>query len=133
MRQKIIVIPSSHSKICGVCNTILSDVKSLHYTDDDIFGIHLAMEEAIVNAVKHGNNDDESKKVRIEYSVTRERFEIKIHDEGTGFRPSQVPDPREGDNVFKAGGRGLLLMKAYMDTVEYNVQGNCVHMVKIKK
>jgi len=133
MQQKTIVIPSSHSHICGVCNTILTDVKNLNFSDDDIFGIHLAMEEAIINAVKHGNNADESKKVRIEYCITHEKFDIKIVDEGTGFKPREVPDPREGNNVFKASGRGLLLMKTYMDSVEYNAQGNCVHMIKIKK
>jgi serine/threonine-protein kinase RsbW len=133
MQQKTIVIPSSHSQICCVCNTILSDVKSRHFSDDDIFGIHLAVEEAIINAVKHGNNGDESKNVRINYFVTDEKFDIEIVDEGVGFTPKDVPDPRQGNNVFKASGRGLLLMKAYMDSVEYNVHGNCVHMVKIKK
>lgn len=131
IRNKI-VIPSVQTDICSVCSRILSDVKSCSFSQDEIFGIHLAMEEALINAVKHGNKLDKSKAVKIEYSVTPDKFDVLIEDEGPGFKPCEVPDPRDDENLYKASGRGVLLMRAYMDKVEYLGRGNLVHMCKSK-
>lgn len=130
--QRTIVIQSSHDLVHQLCKNILDEVKDNHFSSNDIFGIHLAIEEAMMNAVKHGNKQDPLKKIQVEYSVTPEIFDISIIDEGGGFTPAQVPDPRCGENLYKATGRGLLLMKAYMDCVEYNKAGNSVHMIKYK-
>lgn len=131
-QTSVIEFASDASKVSGVCDKIISMAKENSFSDDDIFGIHLSLEEALVNAVKHGNKSDVNKKVRVEYLVDRESLSVSISDEGCGFKPDNVPDPRCGDNVFKLGGRGVLLIKEYMDCVEFNESGNTITMVKFK-
>jgi serine/threonine-protein kinase RsbW len=130
--QRTVVIQSSHDLVHTLCKEILNEAKSNYFSPNDLFGIHLSIEEAMVNAVKHGNNDDPLKKLHVSYTITQTIFDISIEDEGCGFRPAAVPDPRCGENLYKATGRGLLLMKAYMDSVEYNEAGNRVRMIKHK-
>lgn len=91
------------------------------------------LEEAFLNAVKHGNKMDPTKMVTLEYSVDEEKVEIRMTDEGEGFDPRSIPDPRVGENLYRPEGRGLLLMNAYMDVVEYNEQGNGLRMVRYKR
>ena len=107
-------------------------LKERGYTKDDTFSIHLAVEEAFVNAVKHGNKMDLDKKIEFCYKIDDEKVEVSVKDEGTGFKPDMVPDPRCGDNIFKPSGRGLFLMRAYMDKVEYSHKGTCLKIVKYK-
>ena len=114
-----------------VCSKILCHSKQAGYSDDDIFAVHLAVEEAVVNAVKHGNRGDCEKNVTIEYDITSEKIVITITDEGGGFVPGNVDDPRSGENIYKTGGRGVLLIKSYMDSSEYNQSGNSITMTKI--
>lgn len=113
-----------------ICSKLLCHLKQFDYSDDDIFAVHLAYEEAIVNAVKHGNGDDINKSVIIEFEVGTEKTMITITDEGVGFEPGNVDDPRKGENIYKIGGRGVLLIKSYMDGVEYNANGNSITMTK---
>ena len=94
--------------------------------------VHLALEEAFLNAAQHGNKLDPTKKVKIDYALTAEEIEISITDQGGGFNPNSVPDPRSDENLYKPDGRGLLLIQSYMDTVEFNESGNRVRMVKQK-
>jgi len=102
------------------------------FSQDDIFAVHLALEEAFLNAVKHGNRMDPTKKVTIEYVMDREKIEICMTDEGPGFDPRCIPDPRVGKNLYRPEGRGLLLIRSYMHTVEYNERGNSLRMVRCK-
>ena len=127
-----LMVESKLSAVSGVYNLILSELEANSYDSDGVFSVHLALEEAFVNAVKHGNKNDLTKKVKIEYSVSSDKVEIVITDEGVGFDPSAVPDPRYGENLYKSEGRGLFLVRAYMDVVDFNEQGNCVRMVKYK-
>jgi serine/threonine-protein kinase RsbW len=129
---KSIVLPSVVATVSTACRDILSEVKAFGFDDEATFGIHLALEEAAVNAVKHGNGRDSAKNVTVKYLVTEEKFDICIADDGPGFDPEGVADPRARENLCKTGGRGVLLMKTYMDFVEYNACGNCVHMIKFK-
>jgi serine/threonine-protein kinase RsbW len=99
--------------------------------DHDIFSIRLALEEALVNAIKHGNQMDPAKKVRISYRLLADRFEVAISDEGTGFNPNDVPDPTAAENLERPCGRGLMLMRHYMSEVRYNDRGNAVVMSKV--
>lgn len=127
-----LTISSNHYKACEFCAEILEKLKTLGYDSDEIFGIHLSLEEALINAVKHGNANQPDKNVIVEYSATNQKFEITIEDQGPGFVPVEVPDPREKNNLYKSSGRGLLLMRAYMDTVEFNEKGNLIRLVKLK-
>jgi serine/threonine-protein kinase RsbW len=100
-------------------------------SDHDIFSIRLALEEAIVNAIKHGNQLDRAKHVHIAYRVSPDRFDVRITDEGPGFDPTDVPDPTAVENLERPCGRGLMLMRHYMTEVHYAGCGNCVSMSKV--
>jgi serine/threonine-protein kinase RsbW len=128
-----LVVESKPSAVVGVCKQILPKLEANDFGKDDIFAVHLTLEEAFLNAVKHGNKMDPTKKVKIDYSVDSAKVEICITDEGDGFEPEAVADPRFGEGLYEPGGRGLLLMNSYMDTVKYNERGNSVYMVRYKE
>lgn len=127
-----VVVQSEPLALDGVYQQILSRLKENNYSDDDIFGVHLAFEEAFLNAVKHGNQMNPNKTVTVEFAVNAEKTAISITDEGSGFNPNNVPDPRVGENLYRPEGRGLLLINAYMDVVEYNDRGNRVYMARFR-
>ena len=126
-----LVIPSDPAEARRVQEDIERALKSHRFDDREIFSIKLALEEALVNAIKHGNQMDRSKKVRISYWVNAERFEIHITDEGKGFDPDDVPDPTAVENLERPCGRGLMLMRHYMNEVNFSGRGNCVVMSKL--
>lgn len=98
----------------------------------DIFSIHLAVEEAIVNAIVHGNKLAAAKKVRVECYVSPTIARIEITDEGEGFDPAQVPDCTQEDRLDVPSGRGVMLIHNFMTRVEYNAKGNRVLMEKTR-
>jgi serine/threonine-protein kinase RsbW len=102
------------------------------YEDPDVFAIRLAVEEALVNAIKHGNQLDPEKKVQVAYTVTEDRFDIRITDEGPGFNPLDVPDPTDIINIERPCGRGVFIIKNVMNSVDYLGKGNVVVMSKIR-
>jgi serine/threonine-protein kinase RsbW len=128
-----VVVKSTPSAIFEVWKWIQSRLEKNNFSQNDIFAVHLAVEEAFTNAVKHGNREDPAKKVKIDYLVNLDKIEVTVIDEGKGFDPEDVPDPRYGENLYKTEGRGLLLMRSYMDVVEFNKQGNRVFMVRYKE
>lgn len=128
-----IVVESKPSAVVEVCKQILPRLEANNFGKDDIFAVHLTLEEAFLNAVKHGNKMDPTKKVKVDYSVDSDKVEIRITDEGNGFQPDAVADPRFGEGLYEPGGRGLLLMNSYMDTVKYNERGNSVYMLRYKE
>lgn len=127
---KRLVFPSKASEVPGVLQTILSDVQAGGFGPDAVFAIRLALDEALSNAVRHGNCGDPEKQVAVEYAVTSEAFKASVTDEGCGFKPDHLPDPTRHENIERPCGRGVMLMKAYMSQVTYNDQGNCVTLVK---
>jgi serine/threonine-protein kinase RsbW len=131
--NRSMAVESTSSAIVGVYKRILSELKANKYKQEDIFAVHLALEEAFTNAITHGNKMNSDKEVKIDYSVALDKFEISMMDEGEGFDPSAIPDPRYGENLYKINGRGLLLMHSYMDVVEFNDRGNSVRMVRYKE
>lgn len=84
------------------------------------------------NLRAHGNGLDPSKHVRLKCLVSSDVFRIEIEDQGTGFQISEVPDPTADENLERPCGRGIMLMKSFMNTVEYNAVGNCVFMEKLR-
>jgi len=131
--NRSMAVESTSFAIVAVYKRILSELKANKYKQEDIFAVHLALEEAFTNAITHGNKMNSDKEVKIDYSVGLDKFEISMMDEGEGFDPSAIPDPRYGENLYKINGRGLLLMHSYMDVVEFNDRGNSVHMVRYKE
>jgi serine/threonine-protein kinase RsbW len=128
-----VVIPSDPVEARRVQAEIEEHLKTHCYSERDIFGIKLALEEALVNAIKHGNQMDRSKKVQISYHIVPDRFEIHITDEGVGFDPGDVPDPTAVENLERPCGRGLMLMRHYMSEVTFSACGNSVHMRKFSR
>jgi serine/threonine-protein kinase RsbW len=127
-----VVIPSDPAEARRVQDHIENQLKSCQFEDSEIFSIKLALEEALVNAIKHGNQMDRSKNVHIQYRVSEERFDIQIVDEGKGFDPEDVPDPLAIENLERPCGRGLLLMRHYMTEVNFHAPGNKLTMSKVR-
>jgi serine/threonine-protein kinase RsbW len=127
-----LVVESDPSALGRPCRKILSALEEKGFSQDDIFAVHLALEEAFLNAVKHGNKMDPTKKVKVEYLVDQEKVEICVTDEGEGFDPGVIPDPRVGENLYRPEGRGLLLISSYMHIVEYSSRGTSLRMVRYK-
>ncbi len=125
-----VVIDSDTAQGQRIQTDIVSFAQKCEFSEPELFAIRLAIEEALVNAIKHGNGSDPSKKVRIEYSIDHEQFRVCIEDEGPGFDPASVPDPTDPEFLERPCGRGLMLMKHYMSLVEYSGRGNCVTMLK---
>ena len=123
-------IPSDTAAGRRVLEELLAQLSARQWGDHDIFHVHLATEEALVNAIKHGNGSDESKRVWIRCRLSPERIRIEITDEGAGFDPTRVPDPTNPDRLETPGGRGVMLIKAFMSSVEYNAAGNGVVLEK---
>lgn len=126
-------LKSTEKEVQSVTALILKTLGEHQFNEDIVFGIHLSLEEAFVNAIRHGNHGDPNKTISVECLITPEKFDISISDEGFGFDPEGVPDPRCNGNLYKCTGRGVLLIQSYMDVVEYNARGNCVHMIKYRK
>ncbi len=105
-------------------------LRMLGYSERDRFHISLAAEEALVNAVTHGNKNDPEKLVAIRFHEENSKACLEVEDEGKGFDPNSVPDPRDGNGATKPGGRGILLMKSFMNTVRFLHNGRCVVLEK---
>ena len=78
----------------------------------------MAVREAVANAVTHGNVYSADKRVHLSVELDEGRLVVRVKDEGTGFDPSEVPDPTLVENILKASGRGLMMMRALVDEVE---------------
>ncbi len=128
-----VTIPSRTGEGQAIQERIVALLEQLDYPLRDVFGVRLALEEALVNAIKHGNQMDPGKKVRIECRVDRDRVWVQIEDEGEGFDVNSLPDPTLEENLEKPSGRGVLLMREFMTKVQYNDKGNCVIMEKVRE
>jgi serine/threonine-protein kinase RsbW len=126
-----LVIDSDPAEARSIQERIEQLLQERQAHDHDIFSIRLALEEALVNAIKHGNQMDRAKKVQVSYRLLADRFEVAIVDEGEGFDPNDVPDPTAIENLERPCGRGLMLMRHYMSEVQYNARGNAVTMSKL--
>jgi serine/threonine-protein kinase RsbW len=127
-----VAIPSDLAEARRLQSQIEEALQATAYTETDIFAIRLALEEALVNAIKHGNQLDPGKWVHVSYRVTPERFDVRIVDEGPGFNPEDVPDPTLPENIEKGCGRGVFLIREFMTEVSYHPPGNVVTMCKMR-
>ncbi|MFH1755301.1 MAG: ATP-binding protein, partial [Candidatus Latescibacterota bacterium] len=93
--------------------------------------IPLACDEALTNAVLHGNQRDADKKVNVQIYISHSRFKIRIADQGNGFDVKNVENPLEGENLLRSSGRGIYMMKSIMDTVEFKDGGKVVELEKV--
>ena len=130
-----LALESSLESVDRAESAILHEAQAVGFDDDDLHKIGIAARECMVNAVVHGNRYNARKKVQVKVSRTAGRLAISIADEGEGFDPSAVPDPLANENLLRFSGRGVMLMRAFMD--EFDVcprepKGTDVRMVKYK-
>ena len=125
-------IPSDTSVGSGLITPLLEAMSERGWPADQMFRVQLAYEEAIVNAIRHGNRFDEEKTVDVHLHCDETEVLIEITDMGSGFDPAAVPDPRDDERLDIPGGRGVMLIQELMTFVEYNEKGNHVRMRKLR-
>ena len=123
-------LPSSISVMHAILDYLMKRVEKLGVIKSEQSNLFVALDEAFVNAVKHGNKFDTRKLVRVTADVTRSEARFTIEDEGEGFDVNSIPDPLDPANLFKPSGRGVLFIYNIMDEVKYNDRGNRLTMVK---
>ncbi|MEZ6142644.1 MAG: ATP-binding protein [Zavarzinella sp.] len=127
------VLPSDLSVVRKIQDEISTALQEVVFPEEHHFAIKMAVEEALVNAIKHGNQLDPDKTVTVRYEFNHEWFEIEISDEGSGFDPEDVPDPTAPENLERPCGRGLLLMRYYMNQVVFKNSGRTLVMRKLRE
>ena len=132
MNFEKIEIPSDPKAKLIVEEALLTALSAHSYNDQDVFAVRLATEEAVVNAIRHGNKLDPKRKVMVSFNVTDGKVTVIVCDQGEGFDPASVPDPTDPRFLEMPSGRGLMLMHAYMDEVIFNGKGNEVTMIKTR-
>jgi serine/threonine-protein kinase RsbW len=104
------------------------------FDEDDQYKIGLAVHECVMNAFQYGNEQRRERKIHLVFELLHEKLIIRITDQGTGFRLEDVPDPRDDENVLEDSGRGVLLMKAFMDEFDVLVSaGGGAEVVMAKR
>ena len=115
-----------HTVLVQCCALVGFDEEAVHY-------MSVAVRESVVNAIKHGNRQDESKRVHVHFTIHDRALEIQVRDEGKGFDLASVADPLAPENVLKAYGRGIFFMRQFMDEVTHAFPpkgGTVVRMLK---
>jgi serine/threonine-protein kinase RsbW len=119
-------------EMAPVLGEVAAALESLGYAAEDRHAVRLALDEAIVNGLRHGNRGDAAKCVRLRCYVGPELMVAEVEDEGPGFNPAVVPDPNLPENFLQPGGRGVMIMRHYMSWVHFSERGNCVTMGKCR-
>lgn len=107
--------------------------KDIGVNEEKMNGLMLSVTEATTNAIIHANKNDPSKKVNIDVIVEDNNLIIKVKDEGKGFDPSTIPNPTDPENLMKDSGRGVYLMRIYMDDLKYNITPTGTETILILK
>jgi len=121
-------IPNHMSDGRREVDKFVARIEAWGVSHEESLALRHSLHEAVVNAVRHGNGGDPSRSVRICYRFLSDDILIEVEDEGRGFDRSSVADPTTDENRIRPGGRGLLMMRHFMTSVEYNDCGNCVTM-----
>jgi serine/threonine-protein kinase RsbW len=117
---------SSLQRNISLVEKFIEEICDDNYIPDSYFGnIMLAMEEAVKNAIIHGNGGDSNKQVTLVFQRKRDRLSFTIKDEGNGFNPLEIPNPLDSDDTK---GNGIFLMRSLADKISYNQIGNQVEL-----
>lgn len=123
-------VPSVLGLMHSILDYLVKRVEKIGIVNPEKSNLFVALDEAFVNAVKHGNKFDVAKNIRIVADITAKEARFTIEDEGEGFDVSSIPNPTDIENIFKSSGRGVMFMYNIMDEVVYNKKGNRITMVK---
>ncbi len=125
---------ASRFEMLDMVQTVLAQIAAmLGFDEDAVHYMSVAVRESVVNAIKHGNRRDESKRIGVEFTIHPKALEVEVRDEGRGFDPTLVGNPVAPENLLKADGRGIFFMRSFMDEVSYAFPrggGTVVRMVK---
>jgi serine/threonine-protein kinase RsbW len=119
-------------EIADLLTDVIGAMEEVGYGERDTFAVRLALEEGVINAVKHGHGNEPSKRARIWWFVSASTVTLVVEDDGAGFDPDRVPDPCLPENLERPGGRGVFLMRSYMSWVRFNDAGNRVVMCRYR-
>ncbi len=122
--------PSQLETVSKLLEPVIEALIAAGASERERFGIRLSLDEALTNAIKHGNGLDPQKSVRFEWRIAGGCFEAKVGDDGPGFEPAALPDPTQEENLTKASGRGVMLMQHYMDQVTFADSGREIHLIR---
>jgi len=128
-----LVLPSHIEAVAEAAAAVANFLQSCGVGDEAAFGIDIAVREAVTNAIVHANKEDETKSIEVTVNCVGHALEIEIKDQGEGFDPASVADPTEPANLLKTSGRGIFLMRNFMDEVQWSSRpegGTTLHMVK---
>ncbi len=128
--MNLIIIDNSTEKIYETIEGILSHLSERRIATDLFYDIKLVLSELFVNAFIHGNKQDPSKKITVQYSIEGQKLILMIEDEGSGFDYKNMRDPVSDENVIKMSGRGLFLVKHLSDRINFNEKGNVITIEK---
>lgn len=121
---------SDFKNIPPVALEIFQKLKTQGVKEEILFDVRLCLEEALANAIKHGNKENKKNPVYITIKLTSHAIEITVKDEGRGFDYKNVPSPTKSKNIKKPSGRGIFLIRKLMDSVEFSGGGSTIRMVK---
>ncbi len=125
---------SSHlGEISGVIDNIIKLLTSSGADKQVSFDVRLCLEEALINAIKHGNKNNKELPIIVNYCMLKDKFWVSVQDSGEGFDHKKIPDPTGKENLLKTSGRGVYLIKYLMDEVLFNKKGNKITMTKYLK
>jgi len=128
-----LTLPSRVEAVNEAAGAVARILGNLGAGEQLMFGIDMAIREAVTNAVLHGNKQDDSKQVRVDIKSSSEEIEISVRDEGAGFNPTAVPDPTTAENLMKTSGRGIFFMRNFVDEVEWSNPPEGGTIVKMTK
>lgn len=125
---------ASRFDLIEMVHTVLSHFANLAgFDEDQAHYMSVAVRESVANAIMHGNREDESKRVHVVFALGARALMVSVRDEGPGFDPRKVRDPRDDENLMKADGRGIFFMRQFMDRISYGFPpggGTVVRLVK---
>lgn len=123
-------IPSTTEASSVLAGRLVDVMAQWEWPSSELFRVQLAFQEAVVNAIRHGNRCDATKTVEVQIEVAEQWVRMVITDQGHGFDPAAVPDPRDPSLLEVPGGRGVLLIRELMTQVQYNDRGNQITMLR---
>lgn len=128
-----LAIGSQFENIELVQIVVEESLRKLELEEEVAHSIGIAVREAVANAIKHGNREDPAKRVEIDLGVSDEEVVIRVSDQGAGFDPRRVADPRQPENLLRPNGRGIFFMNSYMDAIDYSFKPEGGTVVTLRK
>jgi serine/threonine-protein kinase RsbW len=128
-----LTIPSSMEMVKRVEVVTGKFAKQMGLSEDEEASLCIAVTEAVINAITHGNHQDPGKQVEMEFDLRKDVITVTVRDQGNGFDPKSLPDPRTKENLLKPSGRGILMIRSCMDEVEIRPSNRGTELKMVKR